>query len=162
MFGVGPNTLYSVSGFQGRCSHQQFADGNQLHQSSAPSDFHSLIVDVEQCVYTVERWMTGKRFKLNSDKPEDLLVGSRTRVRVSQDNHLTVDNHESSFKGLVKNLVVYFHTMVKHTDYISRSAYLEIRRNSFLTNIFFMTFYSPPPPPIPPFSAGRETRETRD
>ena len=73
--------------------------------------------------------MTGKRFKLNSDKPEDLLVGSRRRVSVSQDNHLRVDNHESSFKGLVEDLGVYFHailSMMKHTDtpvfpHISRS-----------------------------------------
>ena len=82
--------------------------------------------------------MTGKRFKLNSDKPEDLLVGSRRRVSVSQDNHLRVDNHESSFKGLVEDLGVYFHailSMMKHTDHISRAAYLEIRRNSSIRHL---------------------------
>ena len=34
---------------QSRCGHQKFADDTQLHQSSTPSDFHSLVVNVEQC-----------------------------------------------------------------------------------------------------------------
>ena len=32
-----------------RCRHHKFADA-QHHLSSTPSDFHSLIADVEQCV----------------------------------------------------------------------------------------------------------------
>ena len=32
---------------QGKCNHHKFADDTQLHKSSAPSDFHSLIHDVE-------------------------------------------------------------------------------------------------------------------
>ena len=71
-----------------RCGHHRFADYIQLHQSSTPSDFHSLIVDVEHCVDCVGRWMTGNRLKLNNDKTDTLLVGSRKRVSVSQDNHL--------------------------------------------------------------------------
>ena len=71
-----------------RCGHHRFADDIQLHQPSTPSDFHSLIVDVEKCVDCVGRWMTGNRIKLNNDKIEALLVGSRKRVSVLQDNHL--------------------------------------------------------------------------
>ena len=41
--------------------------------------------------------MTGNRLKLNNDETEALLVGSRGRVRVSQDNHLRVGNHDSFF-----------------------------------------------------------------
>ena len=37
-----------------RCGCHKFADDTQLDQSSsAPSDFHSLIVDIEQCVDSV-------------------------------------------------------------------------------------------------------------
>ena len=31
------------------CGHNKFTDDTQLHQSSVPSGFHSLIVNVEQC-----------------------------------------------------------------------------------------------------------------
>ena len=67
-----------------RYGHHKFAGDIQLHQSSTSSDFHSLIVDVEQCVDSVGRRMTGNRLKLSNDKTEALLVGSRTRVGVSR------------------------------------------------------------------------------
>ena len=35
---------------QRKCSHHKFAGDTQLHKSSAPSDFHLLIHDIEQCV----------------------------------------------------------------------------------------------------------------
>jgi len=94
---------------------------HQLHQSSTPSDFDSLIVDV-QCVDSVGRKMTGNRLKLNNNT-EALLDGSRRSVSVSQDNHLTVGSHDTfiSFKCHVHNLELYSDatvSMVKHTDHI--------------------------------------------
>ena len=121
-----------------RCDHHRFADDTQLHQSSTPSDFHSLIVDVELCVDSAGRWMAGNRLKLNSDKTDTLLVGSRERVSVSQENHLRVGNNDTSFKGRVKNLGVYTDatlSMMKHTDHIRRSAFLEIRRISSVRHL---------------------------
>ena len=50
-----------------------FDDDTQLHQSSTPSEFDSLTVDVEQCVDSVGRRMTGNRLKLNNNT-EALLV----------------------------------------------------------------------------------------
>ena len=73
---------------QRKCNHHIFADDTQLHKSSAPSDFHSLIHDIEQWVDSVGSWITCNRLKLNNDKTEALVVGSRRRVSVSQDSHL--------------------------------------------------------------------------
>ena len=100
-----------------------FDDDTQLHQSSTPSDFDSLITDIEQCVDSVGRRMTRNRLKLNNDKTEALLVGSRRSVSVSQDNHLTVGSHDTfiSFKCHVHNLELCSDatvSMVKHTDHI--------------------------------------------
>ena len=75
--------------------------------------------------------MTGNRLKLNNDKTEALVVGSRRRVSVSQDRHLRVGSHNISFKSHVKSLGVDIDatlSMAKHIAHISRSAYLEIRR----------------------------------
>ena len=77
------------------------------HKSSAPSDFHSLIHDIEQCVDSVRSWMSGNRLKLNNDKTEALVVVSRRRVSVSQDSHFRVGIHDISFKCHVKSLGVY-------------------------------------------------------
>ena len=74
-----------------------------------------------------DQWrMTGNRLKLNNDKTEGLLIGYRRRVSVSQDNHLRVGNHDISFKGSTLTLLTL--SVAKHTDHISRSAHLEIRR----------------------------------
>ena len=73
----------------------------------ARSDFHALIHDIEQCVDSVGSWMTGNRLKLNNDKTEALVVGSRRRVSVSQDSHLRVGSRGISFKSHVKSLGVY-------------------------------------------------------
>ena len=80
--------------FRSRCSHHTFAGDTQLHQSSTPSDFNSLIVDV-QCVDSVGRKMTSNRLKLNNDSMEALLVGSRRSVGASQYNHLKVGDHDN-------------------------------------------------------------------
>ena len=122
---------------QRKCNHHRFADDTQLHKSSAPSDFHSLIHDMEQCVDSVGSWMTGNRLKLN-DETEALVVGPRRRVSVSQDSHLRVGSHDISFKSHVKSLGVYIDatlSVAKHIDHISRSVYLEIRRISSVRHL---------------------------
>ena len=62
---------------------KKITDDSQLHQSSTPSDFHSLSRNIEHCVDSVGSWMTGNRMKLNNDKTEALVVGSHSKVRVS-------------------------------------------------------------------------------
>ena len=82
--------------------------------------------------------MTGNRLKLNNDKTEALVVGSRRRVSVSQNSHLRVGSHDISFKSHVKSLRVYIDatlSMAKHIDHIRHSAYLEIRRISSVRHL---------------------------
>ena len=82
--------------------------------------------------------MIGKRLKLNNDKTEAVVVGSRRRVSVSQDSHLRVGSHDISFKSHDKSLGIYIDatlTVGKHTDHISRPAYLEIRRISSVRHL---------------------------
>ena len=123
---------------QGKCHYHKFADDTSLHQSSALSDFHSLIHDIEQHVNSVGSWMTGNRLKLNNDKTEALVVGSCRRVSVLQNSHLRVGSHDISFKSHVKSLGVYADatlSMAKHINHISHSAYLEIRRISSVRHV---------------------------
>ena len=54
------------------------------------------------------------------------------------DNYLRVGSHYISFESHVKSLGVYIDatlSMVKHTDHISRSEYLEIRRISSIRHL---------------------------
>ena len=36
---------------QSKCNHKKFTDDSQLHQSSTPSDFHTLILNIEQSFF---------------------------------------------------------------------------------------------------------------
>ena len=66
--------------------------------------------------------MTSNKLKLNNDKTEAFVVGSRRRVSVSQDSHLKVGSHGISFKSHVKSLGVYIDatlSMDKHIDHFS-------------------------------------------
>ena len=83
--------------------------------------------------------MTCNSLKLNNDKTEAFVVGSRGRVSVSQENHLRVGSHDISFKSHIKSLGVCIDatlSIAKHTDHISCSAYLEIRRISSIRHLF--------------------------
>ena len=82
--------------------------------------------------------MTANRLKQNNDKTEDLVVGSRRRVSVSQDSHLRVGSRDISFKSHIKSLGVYIDaalSMAKLIDHISRSVYLDIRRMSSVRHL---------------------------
>ena len=89
---------------QRKCSHNKFAVDTKLHQSLAASNFHSLIHDVEQCLDSFGRWTTGNRLKLNNDKTEALLVGSRRGVSVSQDSHLRFSSNDVFFSKAMSKL----------------------------------------------------------
>ena len=119
-------------------NHHKFPDDTQLHKLSALSDFHSLIHDIEQCVDPVGSWTTGNRLKLNNNKTEGPVIGSRRRVSVPEDSHLRVGRYNISFKSHDKSLGVYIDatlSMAKHTDHFSRSAYLEIKRISCVRHL---------------------------
>ena len=69
---------------------------------------------------------------------EAVVVGSRERVSVSQDNHLRSGSHNISFKSHVKSLGVYIDaalSLAKYFDHISRSAFIEIRRISSIRHL---------------------------
>ena len=57
---------------------------------------------------------------------------------MSQDNHLPVDSRAISLRSHVKSVGVYIDailSMAKHIDHSSRSAYLEIRRISWIRHL---------------------------
>ena len=74
----------------------------------------------------------------NNDSTEALVVGTRGRFNESQDNHLPVDSRAISLRSHVKSVGVYIDailSMAKHIDHSSRSAYLEIRRISWIRHL---------------------------
>ena len=77
--------------------------------------------------------MDSNKLKLNDDKTEALLVGTRSRTIVSCDEHLEIGGILIPFQPKVKSLGVVLDpslTMSDHIGPVCRSAYLELRRIS--------------------------------
>ena len=71
--------------------------------------------------------------KLNDDKTEALVVGTRSKTIVSCDKHLEIGGILIPFQPKVKSLGVILDsslTMSDHSGPVCRSAYLELRRIS--------------------------------
>ena len=66
----------------------KFSDNTQLFSSALPADFGTLIKQTEMCVEHVKAWMDSNKLKLNDDKTEALVVGTRSRTNVCYSENL--------------------------------------------------------------------------
>ena len=65
-------------------SYQKFADDTQLHKASQPTEFQCLVSDFESCFLSVKAWMLSNKLKLNDEKTEAMLVGSRQAINLTE------------------------------------------------------------------------------
>jgi hypothetical protein len=113
------------------CVFHKFADDTQIQNSSSPDNFHVLKSDLEACIDDVRVWMKANKLKLNDDKTEAMLVGTKLKTASVTDKHITVGEHAVNFSEAAKNLGVYLDqtmSMKKQVSNLCRCAYLEIRR----------------------------------
>ena len=111
----------------------KFSDDTQLFSSALPVDFGTLIKQTETCVEHVKAWMDSNKLKLNDDKTEALVVGTRSMTGVCYSEHLNIGGSPIPFQPKVKSLGVVLDsslTMSHHISSVCRSAYLKLRRIS--------------------------------
>ena len=78
-------TLYSQPvSREHNISYQKFADDTQLHKASQPTEFQCLVSDFESCFLSVKAWMLSNKLKLNDEKTEAMLVGSRQTINLTE------------------------------------------------------------------------------
>ena len=81
-------------------------DDTQLFKPAPPADFDFVSKQTERCVDRVRVWMKSNKLKLNEEKAEAMVVGSRSRTSVSGTGHLEIGNSLISFQPNVKDLGV--------------------------------------------------------
>ena len=84
----------------------KFSDDTQLFSSSFPADFGTLIKQAETCVEHVKALMDSNKLKLNDDKTEALVLGTRSRISVCYSEHLEIGGSPIPFQPNVKSLGV--------------------------------------------------------
>ena len=115
------NTLYHL-----------FADDTQLHKSSSLERFVKLLLDIQSCAESVRGWMACNLLRMNDDKTEIMLVGTKAKLKsVPQTSSLTVSGSTIPFSYKIRNLWVYLYSnlsMDQHVNLLYRSVFLELRR----------------------------------
>ena len=112
-------------------SYQKFADDTQLHKASQPTEFQCLVYDFESCFLSVKAWMLSNKHKLNDEKTEAMLVGSRQTINLTEAESIQIGGTNILLNPHVKNLGVFLDntlSMEQHISHLCRSAYLAMRQ----------------------------------
>ena len=117
--------------------HHTYADDTQLFLSFHPCEenFISVIKRLEECAADVQSWMTANNLKLNENKSEFILLGSRAMLNKLPQSVLTVGNSSLHPKESCRNLGVTIDanmTLAAHISGISRSVRFQLRNLSHI------------------------------
>ena len=121
-----------------------YADDTQLWcevNLDDEAEMNRALLNLQDCVNDIHKWMTSNKLKLNSDKTELLLFHSNSRKKPIPDISISI-NGTIINKGLsARNLGVIFDSTLSFKDHIS-----SICKNSFyhLRNIHKIKKYLPP------------------
>ena len=85
-----------------------YADDTQLYISLNNSDFHDQIHVLEECIRDIKQWMMINFLKLNDDKTEVLLIGSKCNIKRLSSLSLNVNDVTICSSSKVKKLGAIF------------------------------------------------------
>ena len=116
-----------------KCSYHKYADDTQLCKSSHPDSFLSAQTSMQACIDDILTWMVSNKLKLNPEKTEAMVSGSKLQLNQISSESMTVDNNSIPFVQSVKYLGVTLDsslTMQRHISDVCRSTFLALRRIS--------------------------------
>ena len=118
-----------------------YADDVQLYVSFRPCDQKKALHELQHCLDDVHSWLRENRLLLNGNKTKMITFGTKQRLTVATNIHVTVDGCLISPDATTKNLgIVYDSTlsMEHQVNAVCRGAYLRlhniIRIRRFLTH----------------------------
>ena len=109
-----------------------YADDSQLYvhyNPNNPDAVQDAVLKIDQCCKEVKTWMTSNYLKLNDDKTEVIIVGTKAQLQKSNINTIDVCNSKIAVKNSVKNIGVYIDselTMKHHVNHISSVAWCNL------------------------------------
>ena len=90
-------------------SHHMYADDTQVYIELSQSDTHKSISSLSDCLTDISLWMKSSKLKLNSNKTEFIIIGTKQQRR-KLSNHFPVKllDNDISPSDSVRNLGVIF------------------------------------------------------
>lgn len=113
-------------------NYHVYADDTQLYFSfkSSQTEANLCIQNLEKCITNIRQWMKENFLKLNDDKTEFLLFGSRQQLLKINVPYIKIGDAQILPSSEARNLGVVFDscmTLKPHISNIVRSSYLHIR-----------------------------------
>ena len=112
-------------------SHYLYADGTQIYLTITPQNATTAIPELQSCLESVQLWMDSSKLKLNPDKTEFMVFGSK--VLCNQLSHFFPVNilcNLLSPSDKVRNLGFIFNSSFRFSSQVSSncsSSYYHIR-----------------------------------
>ena len=106
-----------------------YADDTQLYLAFKPGsdcDQAAAVSAMESCIADIRRWMLSKKLKLNDDKTEFLIIGTRQQLEKVNVEELCVGSYFINPSSVVKNLGSWFDSklnMLVHINKICSSSF---------------------------------------
>ena len=112
---------------------QFFADDSQLIESFSPdpNDVSRVVKKLELCCQEIKVWMTKNRLKLNEEKTEAILIGSKENRELVGLKSICVGDAKIEIVNKVRNLGLIIDSnlsMTDHINHIIKSCYFHLRR----------------------------------
>ena len=106
--------------------HHLYADDTQIYLSLSKTDPEMSLSLVQQCLQDVSDWMIASKFKLNPDKTEFILIGTKARDKFKKNFPTKLLDQDATPTDSARNLGVEFDkdfNFKKHISKVCRSCY---------------------------------------
>ena len=121
-------TLYTTPLSHNIC-HHLYADDTQIYLSLSKTDPEMSLSLVQQCLQDVSDWMIASKLKLNPDKTEFILIGTKAREKFKKYFPTKLLDQDVTPTDSARNLGVEFDkdfNFKKHISKVCRSCYYHI------------------------------------
>ena len=104
-----------------------YADDTRLYLAFSPDESETAVEAMRRCIDDLRQWMFHKHLKLNDDKTEFLLKGTKQQLAKINIGSITVGNEVIQADTCVRNLGSWFDSTLSMSTYITKAPSTLIR-----------------------------------
>ena len=120
LFSLYTNPISSIIHSHNSVNHHFYADDNQLYITLTPTNFSHSIQKLKNCLSGIQNFMSANKFKLNPEKTEFILIGSKNnRKQLLPHFPINILGNQVSPAQSVRNLGVVFNSNFSFSDHVS-------------------------------------------
>ena len=112
-----------------------YADDTQLANTFKPGgeDEKRALNEMQSCIKAIKSWMALNSLKINDDKTEFMIIGSKANLKKVKTNHIIVGTHKIAVSSSVRNIGAVFDsemTMIPQVLKTAQTAWFHLREIS--------------------------------